>query len=156
MPNFPTGAKPATKQTAGGYNSACFYSGAVAPSIVAAPGAVAVGSDVFIASGPGRFDAFLIHSDTILSGPQLPIVFYDAAAAVSGGPIPTSGHRKIAFTPFFVSPTSGSISGSLQTAQFSPGQPQIVGQSFGSGLCFNSRSGQPGITVWWTAEPGVQ
>ena len=41
----------------GGERCVSFYSGAVAPGLTAAPGSVAVGSDVLVYSGAGRLNS---------------------------------------------------------------------------------------------------
>jgi hypothetical protein len=149
------GIKNAVKTTTGGFNSACFYSGAVAPSVVGAPGAFATGSDVMLFSGAGRLDELLLHQHTAQSGLCLPIVFYDAHAPVSGGPIPASGHKLVAFTQAFVNLVSGQVSISGSAAVIPGGTFGVtipIAQPFQSGLCFNSRSGQCGVTVTWTPE----
>ena len=155
MPTPPAGARTAVKQTTGGFYSASIFSGALAPGLGGAPGSVAVGPDVLLYSGAGRLDTVLVHQNTASSGYRLPIVFYDASAPVSGGPVPTSGHRVIAFSPAFIS-TSGGVygatSGSAVGYPITWGMPVQIGAPFLSGLCFNSRSGQPGVTVSWTPE----
>jgi hypothetical protein len=157
MPN-PQGSKPPHKETFGGFNTGTFYSGAVAPAVLNAPGSFATGSDVMIASGPGRLDSILLHQHTAQSGAVLPIVFYDAAAPVSGGPIPSSGHKLLAFTPFLTQLVSGNFSSSGAFGPTIPafGVPVTIAVPFGSGLCFNSRSGQPGFSVAWSPEPANQ
>lgn len=154
MPLPPTGSVKPQKNTWGGFQSATFYSGAVVPGLTGAPGAVATGSDVLVFSGAGRLDTVLVHQHTGHSGALLPIVFYDAATAVSGGPIYTSGHKLVAFAPLLVNLLSGALPVSGQNSAYAPpGLPQQVSWPFLSGLCFNSRSGQPGFSVAWTAEP---
>lgn len=132
-------------QTTNGYNSACLYSGEVAPTLTGARGAVAVGSDVMFASGAGRLNCIIPHQAVmILSG--VAGQFYDAAAPVSGGPIPASGHIPLVNSLF----AAGSLQGS--GTQVAAGVPINVNLPFNSGLCYNSRSGQTGFTVVWTRE----
>ena len=142
-------------QSVGGDRAATFYSGAVAPGLTAAPGAVAVGSDVLIFSGAGRLKTILQHQ-VLQSGGE--VVFYDAGAPVSGGPIYASGHKivgrieptwSLAATAATV-PASGVGAGFFLTNQKS--LLQVMDLPFQSGLCFNSRSGQPGFSVSWIPE----
>lgn len=127
----------------GGQRSASIYSGQVAPVLVGVPGGVAVGSDVMIASGRGRLCQIVPHQSFLsLSGVQ--VNFYDSDSPISGGPIPTSGHDLV-----------GSIAaGWGVSGQFTPaGYPININMPYQSGLCVNSRSGQPGFTVSWSPEP---
>lgn len=154
MPN-PTGIKNAQKNTWGGFNTATQYSGAVAPSTTLG-GALITGSDVMLASGGGRLDQATIFPP-FSSGLQLHVIFYDAAAPVSGGPIAASGHRVLGYLPDVVSLVSGQapVSGNVgATSLFDvlTGVPRQFATPFQSGLCYNSRSGQPGFTVSWTPE----
>lgn len=124
----------------GNYRAAQF-SGAVAPAVTGAVGSVAVGSDVFLFSGPGVLNAVIPHQGFLtMSGVQLNI--YDGAAAVSGGPIAASGH-----VPLGAVPAAFGVSGQLSAA----GVPIIYNTPFNSGLIFNSRSGQTGVTIVWTS-----
>lgn len=127
-----------------GYRTACLYSGEVAPTLTGARGAVAVGSDVLFVSGPGRINAIIAHQTImVLSG--VAGVFYDAPAPVSGGPIPASGHVPLCnVLAIGGAPISGQ--------QIVAGAVLNVNLPFHSGLCYNSRSGQPGVTVVWTRE----
>lgn len=132
-----------TYTTAGGFESNAIYSGAVAPA-VAQSGNLAgiVGSDVMLQAGNGRLNRVVPHQGVFtLSGPQLTI--YDAALPVSGGPLPASGH-----IPLAVLPGPYGVSGQVQPA----GTPIVLDLPFSSGLCLNSRSGQPGYTITWSAE----
>lgn len=159
MPQPPQGVKNALKQTTGGFNSASFYSGAVAPGLTAAPGSFVTGSDVFVASGPGRLDTITLFVNTAQSGGATGINFYDAATPVSGGPIYASGHKLLASVPgaLLYPPTGGVLaSGQPGNVGAYQGIPFTIGAPFGSGLCFNSRSGQIAMTIAWTPEVGNQ
>lgn len=127
----------------GGFKTAAIYSGQVAPGLNAAPGAVAVGSDVLLQSGGGRLWKVIIHQAVLtLSGVNMPI--YDGAAAVSGGPLYTSGHILLSALG-----GPGGASGQFTASgevNFQGGLP------FNSGLIVNSRSGQPGATFVWSRE----
>lgn len=129
-------------ETLGGTRSACIFSGAVAPGLGGAPGAVAVGADVLFFSGAGRLAGVVLHQ-SLLSG--LGITFYDSHAPVSGGPLSTSGHIIVGAIPSLINTPSGSIV-PLPVGLIPMGVP------FFSGLCVNSRSGQAGYTVTWTPE----
>lgn len=142
-------SRVAAKTTVGGFKSASFYSGAVAPSVLSAPNAFAVGSDVMLQSGAGRLDLIMAHA-SIQSG--LGVTFYDAAAPVSGGPIPASGHRVVGILPPQFNTAVVLASGSADTGSPSAGVPIPVGMVFFSGLCCNLKSGQPGFTANWTSE----
>lgn len=139
----------------GGDRAVTFYSGAVAPGLTGAPAAVAVGSDVLIFSGAGRLKTILQHQ-VMQSG--LAVLFYDAGAPVSGGPIYTSGHKVIgrieptwnAAATAATVPASGVGAGFFLNSFKSP--LQVVDIPFQSGLCFNSASGQPGFTATYVPE----
>ncbi len=129
----------------GGSVAVSFYSGAVAPGVTGGQGAVAVGSDVMIYSGAGRLNSVMPHVQMV-SG--LAVFFYDGIAAISGGPLAASGHQIIGVIP----PTYGGsfVSGGAVPAP--TGQPINIDMPFRNGLCFNSRSGQPGFTLSYTPE----
>ncbi len=132
-------------QTFGGTMLMAVNSGQVAPvqtGLFSQGGAAAlVGSDIMFFSGAGRLGGAFLHQYAT-SG--LPIIFYDAAAPVSGGPVATSGHKIIGILPAV-------FSGGTQTLP-GTGGISIFGTPFTSGLCVNSRSGQNGFTVTWTPE----
>lgn len=124
----------------GGFRTAAIYSGIIAgPSLAAAPGAVAAGSDTLLFSGAGRLNRIQPHVG-LQSG--VAVVLYDAAVAASGGPIVSSGHIVIGVVP----PMTG-LSGTLTLTN-----PIEVNIPFNSGLCVATRSGCPGFTVSWTPE----
>lgn len=145
------GIKTAQKNTTGGFNTASIYSGAVAPSLTACPGAVAGGSDVLLFSGAGRLDLIMQHQP-VQSG--LSIYFYDTGVVTSGGPFPSSGHKIIGvLPPTWRVPTGVTVaSGQTNFVDSQPGFPIQVSMPFQSGLALNSRSGQAGVTVCWTPE----
>ena len=149
------GLKEATKFTEGGFFSATIFSGAVVPGLGGAPGAVAVGPDVLLMSGPGRLDTFTPFLGTLHSGTVLSVTFYDSSIPVSGGPIPASGHKMLWSSPVYLAPLSGG-GGLLSSGQASVitnlGNPWLIMQPFQSGLCVNCRSGQGGYSVGWSAE----
>ena len=136
------------EQSIGGLKSAAIFSGQVAPALTAASGAVAVGSDVLFQSGPGRLWAIIPHGPGVLALSGVGANFYDAPAPVSGGPIPASGH-----IPLGGIPGPFGASGLLT----SPNNPIAYpgGVPFKQGLCYNSRSGQVGVTVVWSREETV-
>ena len=130
-------------QTVGGTRNGAIFSGQVLPNVSGSAGAVAVGSDVLFWSGAGRLTAVIPHQ-TVLTLSGVNAMFYDAGIPVSGGPIPASGHI----------PIGGLGVGAGVSGQDSPaGIPIFLGISFASGLCYNSRSGQTGITVSWSPDP---
>lgn len=127
----------------GGTRRAAQYSGAVAPAIVGTPGVITVGPDVQLASGPGRVISITPHQTVFtLSGVVLNL--YDGAGPVSGGPVAASGH-----IPLGGLTAPGGVSGQVSLAQ----TPIPLGLPFFSGLCMNSRSGQPGATITWMPDP---
>lgn len=129
-------------QVNAGFQAASIYSGQVAPVLTGAPGAVANGSDVLLFSGQGRVSHIIPHASFLtLSGVQVNL--YDASAPISGGPLATFGHI----------PLGGLAAGWGVSGQISPaGTPVVLNTPFSSGLCINSRSGQPGVTVVWANE----
>lgn len=124
--------------TQGGDQAASIYSGQVAPVLTGAPGAVATGADILLYSGAGRLKDILVHQGA-LSG--VAIMFYDAAVVTSGGPFALSGHKHIGIIP--ASPPTGASGSFVAAGTYAFDFP------FSSGLCVNSRSGQPGFTVTW-------
>ena len=125
--------------------TAAQYSGAVVPVVAGATGSVAVGSDVFLFSGPGRLQ-YIIPHQTYLSLSGVAINIYDGAAAVSGGPIAASGHI----------PLGGLFAGAGVSGQLIlQNQPIPLGIPFNSGLVINSRSGQCGVTLVWSSGGAV-
>ncbi len=156
MPYTTPGEKTAQKNTWGGFNTATFYSGAVAPGLTGAPGAVAAGPDVLIFSGAGRLDSITLNPP-FASGLLLATVFYDAGTVSSGGPFAASGHKIVGWTPQLVSLVSGysPVSGNTGSAGLGDllvGVPRQVSVPFQSGLCVALKSGQPGLTVCFTPE----
>lgn len=131
-------------QSFGGVNAACVYSGAVAPAPTSGVVVGITGSDVQFASGPGRLAVVVPHQTTVFSLSGQAIPFYDAVAPISGGPLPTSGHVLLAQinAPFGVSGQGGAGAGAGIR----------VDMPFLNGLCYNSRSGQTGVTVSWTTD----
>lgn len=131
--------------TVGGFETNAVASGAVAPLVIRSGGdaqVYIVGSDIMFQSGPGRLNHIIPHQTVMaLSGVQA--TFYDAAAPVSGGPVLASGHILLGGLA-----AGYGVSGQILGA----GIPIPINVPFTSGLCLNSRSGQPGMTVVWTAE----
>ncbi len=132
--------------TIGGTKTAAFYSGQVAPALTGVTGGVAVGSDVLFWSGQGRLDAVSLHN-VLQSGTN--VVFYDAPAPISGGPLASSGHIPLAFIPG--NPAATAASGATGGA-YQYGTMIQFGTPFFNGLCLNSRSGQVGFTVQFSSE----
>jgi hypothetical protein len=137
------------KDTTGGFMTATIHSGATAPGLNCAPGAVAVGSDVLLFSGAGRLDLVMALQST-QSG--LPVSFYDSGVPVSGGPFPASGHKIVGVYPPTNRAAGAAGSGLANPVDAAPGIPVQVSMPFFSGLCVATKSGQPGFTVNWTAE----
>lgn len=145
MPPPLPGQKQPDYTVRGGTQTSSIFSGAVAPGIAACiSGVTVVGSDVCLYSGAGRLNTLLIHQN-MLSG-NTAIFFYDSAVPVSGGPIALSGHKVVFAFPTGLTLASGNV-------QQQPSWPVSIDMPFQSGLCVNSRSGQPGFTAVWTPEP---
>jgi len=126
----------------GGTRSATIFSGIIAGAgLTAAPGAVNVGSDTLLFSGAGWLNSIIPHVS--ISG--IPVLFYDAGAAVSGGPIHASGHK-------VVGTLIGNLIGTWGLLGGGP-LPIPVNAPFSSGLCAAVRSGCAGFTVTWTPDP---
>lgn len=117
--------------TQGGIRSYVMWSGTIA-------------GDVAITSGLGRLHSILPHNNSV-SGQ--PVYCYDSAIAVSGGPVVASGHKIIGGIP--AAPPLG-VSGTFNAPALTP---TFFYAPFSSGLCLSSRSGQPGVTVFYTNEP---
>ena len=133
-----------------GTRASAIYSGANAPGLTCAPGAVAVGSDVLLFSGAGRLSTVVMHQ-VLASG--VAINFYDAVAPISGGPLYTSGHIPMAFIPGNLGLGTFASGTAIPTSP-SPGA-FIFNTPFTKGLCVNSRSGQPGFTVTFSPDQKV-
>lgn len=133
--------------TQGGTRTAAIYSGGNTPGLGAAPGAVAVGSDVLLFSGRGLLATVTPHIP-LTSG--VSINFYDAVAPVSGGPLYASGHIPLFSVTGNANQTSASGMGlfPLMASKIDIGMP------FSQGLCVNSRSGQVGFTVTFSPAKG--
>lgn len=100
------------------------------------------GGDAAIHVGGGRLDKVCLHPSTIPAASGVAIVFYDAAVAVSGGPLSASGHKVVAAIKH---PNNPNVSGLIQT-------PTIhdAGFVFTSGLCHTGASGQVGFNASYT------
>lgn len=128
--------------TRGGTRAATIFSGIIAgANLGAAPGAVNAGSDTLFFSGAGVLNT--VVANQALSGAA--VTFYDAPAAVSGGPLNTSGHKILAHLPANTIGSFGVVGGGPL--------PIAVNTPFYSGLCAAVRSGCAGFTVTWTPDP---
>lgn len=135
------------QESFGGTRTGCIFSGAVVP-VANGPGALVTGSDVMFASGAGQLvdvviNAGIASGNTVATTSGTAIVFYDAAAPVSGGPLQASGHIPL-FT-VYMPVTPPTIASGLTQPAFSV--KINVNMPYNSGLCVNSRSGQPGFTA---------
>lgn len=106
----------------------------------------AAGGDTNIWVGAGRLDlAFFVDSAMIaLSGKA--VTFYDAAAAVSGGPLATSGHKVVGV----LAPSDEMSATGISGAALRGGQIRQFGVPFWSGLCVTGTSGAAGFTACYT------
>jgi hypothetical protein len=102
---------------------------------------------VLFFSGAGRVTGLTMHASYLaLSG--VVGMFYDASTPVSGGPIAATGHKPLFGTPGILAKVaSGDF---VQGGAFIP-----LNVPFTSGLCYNSRSGQVGVTVHYQPEQAV-
>ncbi len=130
--------------TRGGQQTATIYSGIIAGAgLTAAPGAVNVGSDTLFFSGAGRLNTII----PLVQASGAAVVFYDAVAPVSGGPIYASGHKQLGVLP------ANTLQGGAGYGVFGAGPLNIpVDVPFFSGLCAGIRSGCAAFTISFTPE----
>lgn len=154
---FPNTAEQ--RWTDGGEQTACIWSGALAPSLAGCPaGSVTSGGHTLLVTGPGRLHKIIPHG--IITSGQ-PVTFYDAGQITVSG-ISVSGQRFIGIIPPRSRSTLALASGALDTVV--SWQDVIkVDMPFTSGLCVAAASGAPGFSVSFTPEtsglgssPGVQ
>lgn len=130
----------------GGGRCATIYSGALAPSLVAAPGATLAGNNsghVVLFSGAGRINSLVCHQAQLsLSG--VPITFYDSAIPHLANGSPAQSGMKI-LAPLNA---AGGVSGQVNLIF----PPIPIDLPFQSGLCVVALSGAPGFTVSFTPE----
>ncbi|MDE2095611.1 MAG: hypothetical protein KGL39_00010 [Patescibacteria group bacterium] len=170
---MPTGApRPLKILDAGGWNTFTYYggiSGAFGVSGSAfqtSTSGTAGPKDIQLQSGPGRLDSILpippclggANVPVTFSGSTSPVIFYDAAAATSGGPFFLSGHRIVGLLPSYsfvnsVPTLQPLASGGVGMGQPPIGQSLILSAPFFSGLCVNLASGQLGFTANYSVEP---
>jgi len=103
-----------------------------------------VGPDVSIHVGAGRLDGVAVHDSTMQALSGLAINLYDSALAISGGPIPASGH------PLVFSTRPGHADTGISGAALRGHYINAGGVPFTSGLVLATRSGMPGCTVCYT------
>lgn len=127
-----------------GSQTACLWSGALAPSVARAPGAVATAGHVLLYSGGGRLNSVLVHQ-ALAAAPA--VYFYDSVSVTVSG-VSVSGQLLIGMVP--VSPqVTASGQATLSIVSFA-GEPIRPEMPFFSGLCVAYPSGCPGITVSFT------
>ena len=160
---MPAGIRPQKNLVGGGWASFTHYGwasgyfnsgqlqGWSSLAAVSGPG------DFVLQSGAGRVDCLEVIQ-TQVSGWMKPVVFYDAAAVLSGGPVSQSGHKIVGQIPGFINIQSG-LPGSGNTAFAFPapgiGQPASLSFAFQSGLSVNVQSGQPAFSMNFSAEPAT-
>lgn len=105
------------------------------------------GGDALIHKGGGRLDAAFFLDTALIALSGQPVVFYDAAVAVSGGPLAASGHKVCGVLA--PSPTEGALT-SISGNALRGGNVRQIGFTFQSGLCYSSRSGAGGFTASYT------
>jgi len=105
-----------------------------------------VGPDILIHAGGGRLDAAFFHDSAILALSGQPIVFYDSAVAVSGGPLATSGHKVVGV----LAPDREFAATGISGAALRGGNVRSFGFTYYSGLVHTTRSGAAGFSVSYT------
>ena len=106
----------------------------------------AAGGDVNIHVGGGRLDSAFFHDSAMIALSGQPVVFYDSAVAVSGGPLAASGHKVVAvLAPGYELGGTG-VSGAALRGGFT----RFFGTPYSSGLCVTGRSGAAGFSVGYT------
>lgn len=104
------------------------------------------GGDANIWVGGGRLDLAFFLDSALLALSGQPVVFYDAAVAVSGGPLAASGHKVVGV----LAPAGELASTAISGAALRGGIIRQLGVAFSSGLCHTGRSGGPGWSVSYT------
>lgn len=102
-----------------------------------------VGPDVAAWVGAGRLDSAFFHDSAIIALSGQPVFFYDAATAVSGGPLTNKVVGVLA--------PGAELGGTgISGAALRGGALKTFGTPFYSGLCYSLRSGQAGFSVCFT------
>jgi hypothetical protein len=104
------------------------------------------GGDANIWVGGGRLDAAIFHDSALQALSGQPVVFYDSAVAVSGGPLATSGHKVVGV----LAPAGELASTAISGAALRGGIVRQLGFTFSSGLCHTGRSGGAGWSASYT------
>jgi hypothetical protein len=102
-----------------------------------------VGPDNLIHVGGGRLDAAFFHDSALIALSGQAVVFYDASAAVSGGPLTNPVVGVLAPGPQLGG--TGISGAALRGGIVSP-----FGFTYQSGLCASTRSGQAGWSASYT------
>ncbi len=106
------------------------------------------GGDAAIWVGAGRLDSAFFNAGSIATLSGQTVTFYDAATAVSGGPLAASNHKILGILGF---PPGNAPFVALSGQVFVAGQPPtFFGTVFTSGLCHTGRSGQLGFSAQYT------
>ena len=119
-----------------------------------------IGPDRSIWVGGGRLDHVELHPGTatsmpLASGPA--IIFYDSAVAVSGGPIPASGHKIVSKVSPATLAAQSLTPATFQSGVLNYGGFYAIGRVFTSGLVLAVLSGMNGVSVSYTpVVSGVQ
>ena len=103
------------------------------------------GGNAMIFTGAGRLDSIHYHPSAIPAASGFPLLFYDAASALSG-------HGASGYTILDTTNTAqfGSVFATFNSGVVNIGGDKQVGRVFQSGLAFQSQSGQAGFTVSYT------
>lgn len=105
-----------------------------------------VGPDILIHAGAGRLDSAFFLDSTILALSGQAVTFYDAATAVSGGPLAASNHKVVGV----LAPGDGFANTMVSGAALRGGAIRYFGMPYSSGLCATTRSGAAGFSVGYT------
>lgn len=127
--------------------SGALFSGTTQPAAGVGTVQLSNAGEMLLWSGAGRLNS-IIPLAWMTSG--LPVVFYDSAILISGGPLLTSGHCIVGRIPAVWEPSTAA-SGVGGIGSFT-GQPLNMDVQFYSGLCVNCKSGQPGWIATWTPD----
>lgn len=104
------------------------------------------GGDANVWVGAGRLDNACLFDGSVVALSGTPVIFYDSAIAVSGGPIAASGHKVVGVLGVGGSTKGVAASGDV----FMAGLSQTIAMPFNSGLCYTSRSGHLGFSISYT------
>lgn len=103
-------------------------------------GVVGPDNNIWVGGGRLNFAQMIPGAGPTHSG--LPIIFYDSAVAVSGGPLSASGHKVLGVLRTSLANSLSGLAGQDET--------RVFHTVFTSGLCATTASGQYGYCVSFT------